>query len=344
MLVSLRLSLTSPSAHVWQVQSKGRLIRAGANNRTWTHIAVQNRPQQQFIHGFGDHNGFIGALDTEGEVYLVDTDLSLALLPNIDKPGITHIALAGNNRVVIAFYQVSDVKLANIVEFPSIDHFKIWYSDPLSTIRYPHTRLSASIKQLTANATTFVCLMSTGEVYTWGDARHRSLGRNTVGENTTTAEEPGLVDALGGVKVVKVSAGGWMTAALSEDGAVYLWGTSTPGSKKAIRVLETLEPTEVALLEILDDDGETEEPVDFKDVAVGDGHVVLLTDNGKLYSGGENTNGQLGMGQEKAYLEEWKPVSIDEQGHCNAVWSGPRCTIIGVKRRSRKGETAGVAS
>lgn len=291
-------------------------------------------PNQALKYGFGDHNGILGALDHEGRIYIttpasIPTSMSdLTLLSDPDSPPIAHLALAGNDRVAVTFVQAPNARLAHIVEFLTFEHFKAWHTDPASESHAPvkHHMVPGGVRQLIANATTFAALMSSGEVYTWGDARHRSLGRGNGSEDVTSADEAGLVEALGGIKVVRIASGGWMTAALSEEGAVYLWGIGMPGKTDLIRGLQDLRSAEVKLLDVLD--AEEGEPLDFCDVAVGDGHVVLLAENGRVFAAGENANGQLGLGKGRRFVSEWEEVHIDGRPRCIAVHCGPKSSVV----------------
>ncbi|KAH0034587.1 RCC1/BLIP-II protein, partial [Aureobasidium melanogenum] len=178
------------------------------------------------------------------------------------------------------------------------------------------------VAQLVANVTGFVCLTQEGNVYTWGDARHSSLGRSVT---ETEAKSPGLVESLAGIQIKKIASDGWMTAALSEDGAVYLFGTGTPGTQHLLSCLDGLDPTGAALVEI----EQNKEPLDFLDIAVGDGHVVLLTQDGHVYAAGDNRNGQLGLGQKaSSYIKDWREVIIPGGRRCGAVYAGPKSSFF----------------
>ena len=66
-----------------------------------------------------------------------------------------------------------------------------------------------------------VCFPSLPQVYTWGCNDEGALGHKT-----EEGEEyiPKLVEKLGQVDVVQISAGDSHTAALSNSGNVYCWG------------------------------------------------------------------------------------------------------------------------
>lgn len=316
----------------------GSLIRTGADYGVWTKVTVSGRCDYQFVSGFGDHNGLLGTLDREGHLYLMESTSELRLVPH--GPHLTHVVVAGNDRVAAVLAQEPTSRLGCVVEFSSFANFRTWYGNATPDLNLVIKRygIPGHVSQLVANATTFACLNHEGEVYTWGDARHRSLGRSSSGQSSGAFAEPGLVHALGGVKVTRISAGGFMTAALSEDGAAYLWGTGSPGKADSIQLLKEIDPSEVALIQILPSDGETTEPLDIRDLAVGDGHIVVLTDDGAVYTAGENTNGQLGLGSTKPFRDTWSRVKTDSRLHCIGVRAGPKCTFAKVSQAGHRAD------
>ncbi|KAF2766050.1 RCC1/BLIP-II [Teratosphaeria nubilosa] len=185
-------------------------------------------------------------------------------------------------------------------------------------------KVPGKTKQLVANTGNFFLLTEAGEVYSWGDPRHRSLGR-AIAESP--ADERGIIEALQGLRITKLASGGWTSAALSEDGALYLWGAaSMPGHKDAgLRCLREADAGEIVLVEISGDDGE---PADVLDVAVGEGHVAVVTahaDGDRLYVVGQNRNGQLGIGSDREFLEDW--VEVEAMRGVTRVVCGPKYTF-----------------
>ncbi len=65
------------------------------------------------------------------------------------------------------------------------------------------------------------CFVYLGEIYTFGCNDEGALGRDTSVEGSEF--EPGKVDIPG--KATLISAGDSHTAALLEDGRVFIWGT-----------------------------------------------------------------------------------------------------------------------
>ena len=107
---------------------------------------------------------------------------------------------------------------------------------------------------------------------------------------------PCIADELLGLpdKVVKISSGGYATAALTSGNDIYIWGRQ--GHPELSEPL-TGSPTP------LDLDGQ-----DFLDVAVGMNHMIVLTTERRIFVVGAGGNGQLGLGSGLRELKDWKEV------------------------------------
>ncbi|KAJ8289294.1 hypothetical protein COCON_G00019530 [Conger conger] len=126
-----------------------------------------------------------------------------------------------------------------------------------------------------------VCLSETGNVYTFGCNDEGALGRETAEEGAEML--PGKVELS--ERVVQVSAGDSHTAALTEEGAVYAWGSFRDNNG----VIGLLEPMKKSMLPVK---FHIDEPV--VKIASGNDHLVMLTLSGALYSSGCGEQGQLG--------------------------------------------------
>jgi alpha-tubulin suppressor-like RCC1 family protein len=95
---------------------------------------------------------------------------------------------------------------------------------------------------------------------------------------------------------VKITAGGYTLAALTEGGDLYCWG-GRPSQQPLFEGLSNMPiPVDVA-------DG------DVKDVALGERHIIVLTVDGHVLVRGSNKSGQLGLGQDgPPWVEDWKRV------------------------------------
>ncbi|XP_021055462.1 regulator of chromosome condensation isoform X1 [Mus pahari] len=141
--------------------------------------------------------------------------------------------------------------------------------------------LLQDVVQAEAGGMHTVCLSQSGQVYSFGCNDEGALGRDTSVEGSEMV--PGKVELQ--EKVVQVSAGDSHTAALTEDGRVFLWG-SFRDNNGVIGLLEPMKKSVVPVQVQLD------APV--VKVASGNDHLVMLTDDGDLYTLGCGEQGQLG--------------------------------------------------
>ncbi|XP_059227532.1 RCC1 domain-containing protein 1 isoform X1 [Mustela nigripes] len=64
-----------------------------------------------------------------------------------------------------------------------------------------------------------------GQVFSWGQGRHGQLGHGTL----EATPEPRLLEALQGLPMAEVAAGGWHSVCVSETGDIYVWGWNESG-------------------------------------------------------------------------------------------------------------------
>lgn len=136
-----------------------------------------------------------------------------------------------------------------------------------------------------------VCLSETGKIYTLGCNDEDALGRDTSEDGSDAI--PGLVELQ--EKIVQVSsAGDSHTAALTDDGRVFIWGTF----RDQTGVLGLLTPRKDGVG--LDTRKSSICPVHLElavpvlKIASGSHHLLLLSVDGILYACGCGDPGQLG--------------------------------------------------
>lgn len=141
--------------------------------------------------------------------------------------------------------------------------------------------LPEGVLQAVAGGMHTVCLGESGKVYTFGCNDEGALGRETTEEGSEMS--PGKVELED--KVVQVSAGDSHTAALTEHGTVYVWGSFRDNSG----VIGLLEPMKKSALPV-------KMPINspMVKIASGSDHLVMLSQAGELYSSGCGEQGQLG--------------------------------------------------
>ncbi|XP_078538714.1 regulator of chromosome condensation isoform X2 [Lissotriton helveticus] len=141
--------------------------------------------------------------------------------------------------------------------------------------------LPEKIVQVVAGGMHTVCLSETGNIYTFGCNDEGALGRDTSKEGTEAI--PGKVDLQ--EKIVQISAGDSHTAALTEDGRVFLIGSFRDNNG----VIGLLEPMKQSVVPV-----QVQIGVPIVKIASGNDHLVMLTSEGDLYTSGCGEQGQLG--------------------------------------------------
>jgi len=114
-----------------------------------------------------------------------------------------------------------------------------------------------------------------GNVLAWGANDRGQLGDGTMSDRA----DPVSITLPGSPTVIRIAAGTAFTAALTDDGRVFLWGaqelTGVPGTSAPVETTGFAGARIVAL-------------------AAGDYHLLALDDTGTVWSWGDDTYGQLG--------------------------------------------------
>ena len=88
--------------------------------------------------------------------------------------------------------------------------------------------------------------------------------------------------------MMATAAGGGHSAAVGEDGALFVWGGGAYGQLGTGDTARRLAPTRVAGL-----------PAPVRQVAAGDFHTAIVTEAGDLLMCGRGRDGRLGLGDEE---------------------------------------------
>ncbi|XP_037689007.1 RCC1 domain-containing protein 1 isoform X2 [Choloepus didactylus] len=80
-------------------------------------------------------------------------------------------------------------------------------------------------RRLELGAEHVLLLDAAGQVFSWGGGRHGQLGHGTLEAEL----EPRLLEALQGLPMAEVAAGGWHSVCVSETGDLYVWGWNESG-------------------------------------------------------------------------------------------------------------------
>ncbi|XP_053282544.1 RCC1 domain-containing protein 1 [Pleuronectes platessa] len=187
---------------------------------------------------------------------------------------------------------------------------------PLFRSLSPHLKA----KSLALGGDHAVLLCASGAVFTWGLGSHGQLGHGGL----TSEEEPRAVEALWGMTMSAVAAGGWHSVAISDGGDLYLWGWNESGQiglpSRGLRKTMQQQSSQQAGALCQDADvksgedpqeGEKHEDVfisiqafpalldvtlscEIRTVSCGSRHTAAVTTTGDLYTWGWGEYGQLG--------------------------------------------------
>ncbi|XP_059049346.1 uncharacterized protein LOC131844463 [Achroia grisella] len=175
----------------------------------------------------------------------------------------------------------------------------------------------------------FMLLTDAGRVYTWGNGRRLQLGHGDL----ESLDLPTEVEALAGIKIIKISAGGWHSLALSEHGDLYAWGWNDTGQlgikndeKEQGNIKSYALPT---VVDIYDDDNE-QINLNVTNMACGSRHTALTLEDNTVWTTGNNKYGQLGFPIQNYDTVYYFKKSY--QSTCNVeLTCGPWCTVLKLK-------------
>ncbi|XP_061342374.1 uncharacterized protein LOC133288591 [Gastrolobium bilobum] len=128
-----------------------------------------------------------------------------------------------------------------------------------------------------------LAITSNGHLWAWGRNNEAQLGRGL--SSRESWNEPKRVVGLEHVKVCAAFASGVVSAAVLDDGSVWVWGKSKRGQLGLGKdITEAVAPSKVEALS-----GENIAKVSF-----GWGHALAVTVDGKLFGWGYSADGRIG--------------------------------------------------
>ena len=123
-----------------------------------------------------------------------------------------------------------------------------------------------------------------GYAWAWGNNAYGQLGDGT----TTNRSSPVQCGTLGGSfygLVISISAGGYHTMGVTNAGQLWGWGLNTSGQLGTGGTNSVSTPTQIGVLGGI-----------WSQVSCGWLHTLALDTTGRLFAWGDNTYGQLGLG------------------------------------------------
>ncbi|EFN89544.1 RCC1 domain-containing protein 1 [Harpegnathos saltator] len=137
-----------------------------------------------------------------------------------------------------------------------------------------------------------ILLAENGDVYSMGMGTRGQLGHNDLED----CDNPRLIEALAGLRIVQISAGGWHSAVVTDQGDLYTWGWNTSG-ELGTESKDTKVHAVPTLIDLKSNEGEDTE-VNVKSVECGNSFTICLSDDGSFWGCGNNKYGQLGKLQQ----------------------------------------------
>ncbi|XP_055897497.1 probable E3 ubiquitin-protein ligase HERC3 isoform X1 [Biomphalaria glabrata] len=145
------------------------------------------------------------------------------------------------------------------------------------------------IREMSCGKEHVLLLDDTGSIYSYGGGSKGQLGHSTVESKSL----PTVIDALHGLTIKTISAGGWHSAAISVFGDLYMWGWNESG-QLGLASLDKEETSSTIVTEpkciYFSSD------LNVVSVSCGSRHTVVLTGGGQVLASGWNRYGQLGLG------------------------------------------------
>ncbi|XP_059615438.1 probable E3 ubiquitin-protein ligase HERC4 isoform X2 [Phlebotomus argentipes] len=128
-----------------------------------------------------------------------------------------------------------------------------------------------------------LALTNSGEIFAWGANNFGQLG---IGPGSERITKPVLVEALSGIPIAFICCGSNHSFALSTSGAVFAWGKNNCGQLGLNDDCHHAYPEQIRGLRSLG----------VRNIACGDDFSVFLTADGRVFTCGLGTSGQLGHG------------------------------------------------
>ncbi|KAF0685591.1 Aste57867_22559 [Aphanomyces stellatus] len=153
----------------------------------------------------------------------------------------------------------------------------------------------ATVSQVVVGDDHTLALTHMGSVYSWGGNRFGQLGLGHFQDRPTPQK---LSFSTGNNRrAISISAGSCHSLTLLETGSVFQWGNLFQDNTMS---------TNMALPKLL----KVRPAVKFRSISSGVNFSVALCVSGKLYSWGDGSNGQLGLGEAVVQVQEPTKISI----------------------------------
>ncbi|XP_038648646.1 probable E3 ubiquitin-protein ligase HERC6 isoform X2 [Scyliorhinus canicula] len=142
--------------------------------------------------------------------------------------------------------------------------------------------IKVPVVQVTCGRYHSLALCKDGAIYSWGQNTYGQLG---LGEGFYSQLQPNRVTSLTGIPVAQIAAGGRHSFALSFSGTVFSWGKNSHGQLGLKDQKDKVSPCRVKQMKRLN--------VTY--ISCGSQHTAVLTKDGRVFTCGDGSAGQLGL-------------------------------------------------
>jgi len=201
-------------------------------------------------------------------------------------------------------------ELGEVFTFGSPDDGQLGLGDIFENVLIPTKIESLSnIKQISCGNSHTLVLNNQGEVFTFGENHSGQLGLG----HTEGQSVPVKIESLSGIKYV--ACGGNHSLVVHDSGEIFAFGGNRFGQLGIGNNINQLVPIKINYL--MD--------IPIQSVICGFEHSMALTNQGNVYSFGNNVKGQLGKGT--SFNNSFIPVKIDMLGNIKQLSSGNSHTM-----------------
>lgn len=170
-------------------------------------------------------------------------------------------------------------------------------------------------------------LMTDKTVWAAGENSRGQLGVGKSGR--VHSEKFILLNELINIKVTQIATAGYTSFILDDIGNVYSCGANnafqTGLSNNEPGQTQTSDVTEFKKVDVTQED---ESPVKVTQIAMGNTHTMLLTEDGQVYTCGTGNDGQLGLGEMKKNVQQFTKVNLIQGMTCIKIFVSNTGTMI----------------
>ncbi|MEE0763138.1 MAG: dockerin type I domain-containing protein [Acutalibacteraceae bacterium] len=184
--------------------------------------------------------------------------------------------------------------------------------DGTTTDRYVPTKIMNNVKAVSLGGSHSAAITETGDLYTWGVNSFGQLGVGISGFDNGDSCRVTPTKIMSNIKAVSLE--GSNSAAITEDGDLYMWGWNRQGQIGDGTTTDRYSPTKIMN--------------NVKAVSLGISHSAAIIEPGDLYTWGWNALGQLGNGT--AGYDTYEDYSDDYIVTPKKVMSAVKTVSLGV--------------